>query len=53
MGITHIAALGVSISFIGLGLVFRKQQKDWKAFFYGGVALLLLVVVALILGSPM
>jgi hypothetical protein len=42
------------ISFIGIGIRLRqKQSKQWRAYFFGGVVLLLLVVLALVFGLSM
>jgi hypothetical protein len=41
----------VGISFSGLGLIMRKQQKkDWRAFLFGGITMLVIVVLSLVFG---
>jgi len=50
MNITHFAIVGVGISFTGLGLILRKQKKNWLAFFIGGITMLVLVALSLIFG---
>jgi hypothetical protein len=50
IGVTHIAIMGASVSFMSIGLSLRKQKKKWKVFFFGGIALFLLVILSLALG---
>jgi len=51
MNLMHISALGAGISFTGLGLLMRKENKrNWKAFLFGGIAMLVLVVISLVTG---
>ena len=39
----------IALCFILLGVQMRNQQKkDWKAFLYGGIAMLAIFIVALI-----
>jgi hypothetical protein len=39
------------ISFTGLGILMRKQQKrDWRAFLFGGITMLTIVILSLIFG---
>ena len=54
MIIDKLATAGVGISFIGIGITMRKQQnKQWRAYFFGGIVLMVLVVIALIFGLSM
>ncbi len=51
MNLMHLATLGAGVSFTGLGLLMRKEnKKNWKAFLLGGVAMLVLVVISLVTG---
>jgi hypothetical protein len=46
-----LGTIGVGISFTGLGLVMRRQnQKNWKAFLFGGIAILTLVIISRVFG---
>jgi len=46
---THFGPIVMGVSFTCLGLVMRKQQKkNWKAFLFGGVAVLLFVFFRLL-----
>jgi hypothetical protein len=39
----------IALCLIFLGVQMRNQQKkDWKAFFYGGIAMLVVIIVAFI-----
>jgi hypothetical protein len=41
----------VGISFTGLGILMRKQQKrDWRAFILGGITMLAVVILSLVFG---
>jgi hypothetical protein len=51
MNLMHFSTLGAGISFTGLGLLMRKEnKKNWKAFLLGGIAMFLLVVISLVTG---
>jgi hypothetical protein len=50
MTIMHISTLGAGVSFTGIGLMMRRQGKPWKAFFCGGLSLIVLCVLSLALG---
>ena len=51
MNLTQIAVIGAGISFTGLGLLARKKkQKNWLAFFLGGIAMLVFAVLSLVFG---
>jgi hypothetical protein len=50
---SQLAAIGIAISFIGLGILARSQKRPWKAFLLGGVALLAVAVMSLVLGWPL
>jgi hypothetical protein len=52
MTLTALAILGMSVSFILLGLVDQKPRgrKNWKAFVFGGLAMLVLVVLSFLFG---
>jgi hypothetical protein len=51
MNLDQICVTGTGISFTGLGLQMRKQQnKNWKAFLFGGITMLVLVILSLVFG---
>jgi hypothetical protein len=47
MNTTTIATFGTGVSFTGIGLLLRRQGKSWKAFFFGGIGMLIMGVVSL------
>jgi hypothetical protein len=54
MIIERLATTGAGISFIGIGLTMRKRQnKSWRVFVFGGIALLVLVIVSIVFGLSM
>ncbi len=54
MSIDQICVAGAGVSFVGIGINLRKQQnKQWRAYFFGGLIMLLLVIVASIFGLSM
>jgi hypothetical protein len=49
--IERLATAGAGISFLGIGLTMRKQQnKQWRVFIFGGIALLAFAAVSIIFG---
>ena len=46
----QLAVLGAGISFTGIGVLMRRQKKNWKAFLFGGITLLVLAVLSLLFG---
>lgn len=53
MELMHVVITGAGVSFIGIGLVLRTRKKNWRAFFFGGVTLLILVIISLVSGLSM
>ncbi len=50
MNMTYLGPLVMGVSFTCLGLVMRKQhKKNWKAFLFGGIAMLVFVIVSIAL----
>lgn len=51
MSLDHILVTVVAVCFTGIGVQMRKQQnKQWRAFFFGGVTILAIVILSLIFG---
>ncbi len=49
MSFDQICICIVGISFTGLSVLMRKQQKkDWRAFLFGGITLLIIVILSLV-----
>ena len=46
----QLAVLGAGISFTGIGVLMRRQKKNWKALLFGGITLLVLAVISLLFG---
>jgi hypothetical protein len=53
MNTMQIATLGAGVSLAGMGLMMRNQRKPWKAFFVGGLGMLVLAALSLFLGIPL
>jgi hypothetical protein len=51
MSFYHITISLAGISFTSLGILMRKQQKkDWRAFLFGGITMLAVVILSLVFG---
>ena len=51
MKFDQLCVIGMGISFTGIGISMRKQQKpQWRAFLFGGIILLSLGLLAITFG---